>query len=147
MDVVQPHTRSRMMAGIGVKNTHPELQLRSLLFAQGFRYRLHRGDLPGAPDIVMPGRRIAIFVHGCFWHMHANCRYAKMPATRQAWWEKKLKANRGRDERAITELQTTGWRVAVVWECAIRNARDFASLQTRITSWIIGTAPFADFAG
>lgn len=146
MDVVSAETRSRMMAGIKGRNTRPELRLRKMLSRLGFRYRLHRGDLPGTPDIVMPGRRIAIFVHGCFWHMHANCRYAKLPATRQDWWEAKLKGNRLRDEKAIGGLGNAGWRVAIVWECALRLP-DGTALQTEVASWIAGSQLLAEFAG
>ena len=89
VDIVSPAVRSRMMAGIQGKNTRPEVWVRKTLHAAGYRFRLHRRDLPGAPDIVLPGRKIAIFVHGCFWHMHGGCRLAKLPSTRTEFWQAK----------------------------------------------------------
>jgi DNA mismatch endonuclease (patch repair protein) len=141
-DVVDPATRSRMMSGIQGKNTKPEMAVRRALFAAGFRFRLHRRDLPGAPDIVMPGRNIAIFVHGCFWHRHAGCRYAKLPATRPEFWKDKLGRNVERDWRAVDELLSTGWRVMVVWECAIRDKQTLASLPEELVAWIGGDVSF-----
>jgi DNA mismatch endonuclease, patch repair protein len=143
-DVVSVADRSRMMAGIRGKNTKPELTIRRLLFALGYRFRLHRRDLPGAPDIVMPSRKVAIFVHGCFWHMHAGCRYAKMPGTRPTFWKTKLGANVERDRRAIEELQALGWRVLCVWECSTRDADAAAGLQSAMSVWIESTAPLAE---
>lgn len=135
-DVVSPEVRSRMMAGIKGKNTRPEIQIRKLLFAAGYRFRLHRRDLPGTPDIVMPGKRIAIFVHGCFWHGHQGCKLAKIPSTRTDFWTAKITANRLRDRMAIDQLLLAGWRVLVVWECAVREKGSTAELMTRIHGWI-----------
>lgn len=136
VDVVSPADRSRMMAGIKGKNSQPELLVRRLLFASGYRFRLHRRDLPGTPDIAMPGRKIAVFVHGCFWHLHQGCRYAKMPATRADFWKAKLEANVERDSRAVAKLQALGWRVLCVWECSTRDAEVAAGLQVAMSSWI-----------
>lgn len=136
VDVVSPADRSRMMAGIKGKNSQPELLVRRLLFASGYRFRLHRRDLPGNPDIVMPGRKVAIFVHGCFWHFHQGCRYAKLPATRPDFWKAKLEANVERDSRAVGKLQALGWRVLCVWECSTRDAEAAAGLQDAMSSWI-----------
>ena len=136
VDVVSPADRSRMMAGIRGKNSQPELFVRRLLFASGYRFRLHRRDLPGTPDIVMPGRKVAIFVHGCFWPLHQGCRYAKMPATRPSFWKAKLEANVERDRRAVEKLQALGWRVLCVWECSTRDAEAAAGLQGAMNSWI-----------
>lgn len=127
-----------MMAGIQGKNTKPELIVRRLLFASGYRFRLHRRDLPGAPDIVMPSRKVAIFVHGCFWHMHQGCRFSKMPATRPEFWKAKLEANVERDRRAVEKLQALGWRVLCVWECSTRQADTAGGLQAAISAWIEG---------
>lgn len=138
VDVVSSAKRSQMMAGIRGKNTQPELIVRRMLFASGYRFRLHRRDLPGAPDIVMPGRNVAIFVHGCFWHMHQGCRYAKLPATRTDFWEAKLLANVTRDRRAVDELRALGWRVLCVWECATRDAVTATELQRTMSLWIEG---------
>ena len=127
------------MSGIRGKNTKPEVLVRKALTSKGYRYRLHRRDLPGAPDIVMAGRKIAIFVHGCFWHKHEGCRLAKLPATRTEFWAEKLGANVARDERAISSLNTLGWRVLVVWECSTKGLERFASLPESLTYWIEGT--------
>ncbi|MHB1669841.1 very short patch repair endonuclease [Thiomonas sp.] len=138
VDVVSPADRSRMMASIKGKNSQPELLVRRLLFASGYRFRLHRRDLPGTPDIVMAGRKVAIFVHGCFWHMHQGCRYAKMPATRPDFWKAKFEANVERDRRAVERLRALGWRVLCIWECSTRDAEASAGLQGAMGSWIDG---------
>ncbi|MDN0075490.1 DNA mismatch endonuclease Vsr [Crenobacter sp. SG2303] len=138
MDVVDARTRSRMMSGIRGRDTKPEILVRKALFAERFRFRLHRHDLPGSPDIVLPRYRVAIFVHGCFWHMHAGCRYAKMPATRTDFWSKKLRGNVERDARAMEALVAAGWRVLVVWECATRDAATRAGIGSALSSWIAG---------
>jgi DNA mismatch endonuclease (patch repair protein) len=119
-DVVTPAVRSRMMAGIRGRNTQPEVLVRRMLFAAGFRFRLHRRDLPGVPDIVLPKHQLAIFVHGCFWHQHEGCPLAKMPASNRGFWAEKLGRNQERDRQNIERLIASGWRVLVVWECATR---------------------------
>lgn len=134
-DIVDQKTRSRMMSGIGGKDTKPELALRKALHARGYRYRLHHRKLPGRPDIVMPGRRIAIFVHGCFWHRHPECRYATTPATRPDFWAQKFERNVERDAENIAALQDLGWRVAVVWECGLKPA-DFEANLNQLIDWI-----------
>ena len=146
-DVVSPAVRSRMMSGIKGKNSLPEKQVRRLLFAAGYRFRLHRRDLPGTPDIVMPGRKVAIFVHGCFWHVHQKCRYAKMPSTRSEFWAAKLKGNRDRDQRIMDKLTTMGWRVLCVWECATRDLQTLQGLGRQIADWIEGDATFGEIGG
>lgn len=144
-DIVDPATRSRMMSGIGGRNTKPEIIVRKALFAAGFRFRLHRKDLPGRPDIVLPGRRIAVFVHGCFWHAHRGCRYAKTLASRREIWEAKLAANVERDRRAINALLSAGWRVLVVWECATRSAEMRVALPELLRCWIDGSEVSGEF--
>jgi DNA mismatch endonuclease (patch repair protein) len=125
MDIVDATTRSRMMAGIRSKNTGPELTVRRYLHGRGFRYRLHTPGLPGSPDIALAKHRVAIFVHGCFWHRHALCRYATTPASNSERWEKKFAANIERDLRANMALQARGWRIIIVWECELkRNASE-----------------------
>jgi DNA mismatch endonuclease (patch repair protein) len=146
-DIVPPSVRSRMMAGIKGKNSQPEMLVRRMLFAAGYRFRLHRRDLPGAPDIVMPGKKIAIFVHGCFWHAHKGCKYFKVPATRPDFWAAKLQANVDRDQRAIEALTTMGWRVLCVWECATRRQDTVKSLEQKIVDWINGNAQCGDIGG
>lgn len=128
-----------MMSGIRGRNTKPELLVRKALFAAGFRFRLHRRDLPGCPDVVLPGRRIAVFVHGCFWHAHPGCRYAKMPATRREFWEAKLAATVERDRRVREALLSADWRVLVVWECATRSSSIRESLPELLSRWIEGS--------
>ncbi len=106
------------------KDTKPEVKVRSLLWAAGYRYRLHRRDLPGNPDIVFPGRRKVVFVHGCFWHQHEGCRRANVPKSRQGYWLAKLARNGARDAAARQALAATGWDVYVVWECALKTSDD-----------------------
>jgi DNA mismatch endonuclease (patch repair protein) len=119
--------RSRMMAGIRGKDTRPELALRSALFAAGFRYRLHERGLPGSPDLVFPKYRAALFVHGCFWHRHEGCRYATSPKTNGEFWHRKFEGNVSRDARNVALLGERGWRVAIVWECALKRSADQAA--------------------
>ena len=108
------------MAGIRSKNTKPEMVVRRFLHGQGYRYRLHRKDLPGTPDLVLPKYQAVIFVHGCFWHGH-DCRYYRLPKTRTAFWAEKIAGNRSRDEKNQRLLEAEGWRVIVVRECEIRD--------------------------
>lgn len=135
-DVVSPIKRSQMMSGIKGKNSRPEMLVRKVLFAMGHRFRLHRRDLPGTPDIVMPGRKIAIFVHGCFWHAHQGCKYAKVPSTRTEFWSAKLQGNVDRDQRAATQLVELDWRVLTIWECSTRDAEVAAGLTDALGRWI-----------
>lgn len=128
-DVHTPEQRSRNMAAIRSANTAPEIKVRRLLHARGFRFRLHRGDLPGKPDIVLPRYRTAIFVHGCFWHRH-SCRYgAPRPSTNAQFWNQKLGSNVERDRRNCRALREAGWHVITVWEC---ETRDEGQLNRRI---------------
>ena len=122
--------RSRNMAAIRGKDTAPELAVRRILHAMGLRFRLHRKDLPGRPDIVLPKHRTVVFVHGCFWHRHEGWRYATTPKTRQQFWQTKFAANVERDSRNRTDLQQLGWHVIVVWECELRQPSD---LKERLT--------------
>lgn len=120
MDIVDSATRSRMMSGIRSKDTKPEMTVRRYLHAKGFRYRLHARDLPGSPDLVLPKYRVAILVHGCFWHRHAGCRFATTPASNIERWSIKFQANIDRDAKKLASLQAAGWRVIIVWECELR---------------------------
>ena len=113
--------RSALMARVKQKNTKPELIVRHLLYSNGFRYRLHRSDLPGTPDIVFIGRKKAIFVHGCFWHRHEGCSRCTTPKTRVAFWLEKFHENIERDRRKLTELSARGWSTMVIWECETTN--------------------------
>jgi DNA mismatch endonuclease (patch repair protein) len=113
-----------MMASIRSQHTRPEMLVRRHLHALGFRYRLHRKDLPGKPDIVLPKYQAVVFVHGCFWHGHRGCRFATVPATRTEFWTAKISANQARDAAAEFKLREAGWRIAIVWECALRAKPD-----------------------
>lgn len=121
-DIVDKETRSKMMASIRGMNTKPELAVRRYLHGLGYRYRLHRKDLPGSPDLVMPRYQLAIFVHGCFWHQHEGCHYAYMPKSRPEFWNAKLLSNAARDQSNQKKLEYLGWRVLVIWECGLKHA-------------------------
>ena len=125
-----------MMAGIRAENTRPEVLVRKLLFAQGFRFRLHRADLEGKPDIVLPKHRAIVFVHGCFWHGHKNCRYFKIPSSNTAFWTRKIEGNALRDATVRSNLRKAGWRVLVVWECSTRLEDSRRSLASQLTNWL-----------
>ena len=136
-DIVDRTVRARIMAGIGGKNTKPELVLRRSLHAQGFRFRLHKRKLPGTPDLVFTQFGAVCFVHGCFWHRHEGCRRMTDPATRPIFWQTKFSANVERDRRTREDLLELGWRVAIVWECALRSERaDWTTL--RVGQWLRG---------
>ena len=119
MDVVDSVTRSRMMSGIRGKDTRPELAVRSFLHRKGLRFRLHCKRLPGKPDLVFPKYRTVVFVHGCFWHRHKDCRLTTTPKSRHDFWQAKFAANVKRDELVTERLKASGWRVLVVWTCQI----------------------------
>lgn len=120
MDVLTPEQRRLNMSRIRGKDTKPELLLRRGLHARGLRYRLHAKHLPGRPDLVFPRHHTVVFIHGCFWHAH-GCSLSKLPSTRPQFWKKKLEANAVRDSQAVDILVCGGWRVLIVWECAIRG--------------------------
>ena len=113
--------RSRNMSAIKSKNTKPEIKVRKVLHSMGYRFRLHRKDLPGSPDIVLPKYKTVIFVHGCFWHRHENCKYASIPKTRKEFWESKFKANVKRDKEIQEKIINIGWQYVVIWECETKN--------------------------
>ena len=110
------------------------MMVRRFLYAHGYRYRLHRRDLPGRPDIVLPKHHAAVFVHGCFWHAHEGCKYFRIPSTRREFWEAKLLGNRDRDRRQAAALAAGGWRVATIWECGLREGS--ASLEA-LAGWLV----------
>tara|TARA_Y100001936_G_C15629560_1_gene435832 strand:- start:13 stop:474 length:462 start_codon:yes stop_codon:yes gene_type:complete len=136
-DIVDPATRSRMMSGIGAKNTKPELVVRKLLFSSGFRYRLHNRSLKGTPDIVLKKFRAVIFVNGCFWHGH-NCHLFRLPKSRTGFWENKITSNIERDARNRKVLAEDGWRVGLIWECAVKGKTAIRpeKILAKISNWL-----------
>ncbi len=133
VDTVSPQVRSRTMAKIKSKGMKPEMQVRRLLHRLGYRYRLHRKDLPGRPDLVCPARRKVIFVNGCFWHLHSDCPKVRIPATNRQYWLTKLKRNKARDEQNVELLEANGWAVTTVWECQLQ---DMASTTERLVAFL-----------
>ncbi|MGF6128577.1 DNA mismatch endonuclease (patch repair protein) [Pseudomonas frederiksbergensis] len=131
MDIVDQATRSKMMSGIRGKNTRPEMMVRKFLHAKGYRFRLHRKDLPGKPDIVLPKLMTCIFVHGCFWHRHPGCQYSTSPSTRIEFWSEKFHKNVERDARHQDELESKGWIVLVIWECQLKRGGTGLSLLSK----------------
>lgn len=137
-DVVDQATRSRMMSGIRSQHTKPEITIRKALHARGFRYSLHPKGLPGKPDILMPKWQVAIFVHGCFWHLH-GCSLSKLPSNNAEFWENKLGGNHRRDAMTKQQLAALGWRVATIWECTVRGTSSIEklpSLLDELARWI-----------
>lgn len=145
-DIVTKHQRSLMMSGIRGRDTGPELRVRRALHRLGYRFRLHCKNLPGSPDVVLPKYKIAIFVHGCFWHFHQGCRFAKMPSSRKEFWEPKLLGNRERDAAAVAALREAGWRVLLVWECFLRESKDDAALSESLAAWVEGEHGFGELS-
>jgi DNA mismatch endonuclease, patch repair protein len=135
-DVVSKAKRSRMMAGIRGSNTKPERVLRTIVHRAGFRFRLHRSDLPGRPDLVFPKYRAAVLVNGCFWHRHRNCKYSYSPKSRAAFWRQKFRENVARDQRQTAALRKLGWRVKVVWECDLRTDKKASLTANTLTRWL-----------
>lgn len=120
------------MSRIGSRDTTPELFVRRMLHAAGYRYRLHRKDLPGKPDIVFPSRKKIVFIHGCFWHGH-RCSKGRLPKSNEAFWSGKIRNNRARDRRSTRQLEADGWKVMIVWQCEIKNP---LALEKRIVDFL-----------
>ncbi len=120
-DIKTPEERSRNMAAIRSNDTKPEMLVRRYLHAHGFRYGLHNKNLSGKPDIVLRKYKTVIFIHGCFWHGHENCKYYRLPKSNVEFWQSKVDGNRARDERVEKELQSKGWRVVIIWECELKT--------------------------
>ena len=133
-DRISPEARSENMSRIRNADTGPEMAVRRLVYSMGYRYRLHRRDLPGCPDLAFPAMRKAIFVHGCFWHRHQGCKYAYTPKSRVDFWISKLEGNRARDRKNLAELEQLGWKVLTVWECEIV---DLDLLRDRISGFLL----------
>lgn len=134
-DTVSSEARSRIMAGVKSKGMKPEMQVRRLLHGLGYRYRLHRADLPGRPDLVFPSRRKVVFVNGCFWHCHDGCPRVRIPVTNREYWIAKLERNHARDARNVALLQEQGWSVLTVWECQLR---DLPATTERLVAFLEG---------
>jgi len=132
-DISIQNSASLRMRRVKQRNTAPELIVRKILFSEGYRYRIHRMDLPGSPDIVFPGRRMIIFVNGCFWHGHENCLRASLPKTRSQYWRGRILKNQERDARSISALEKLGWVVGTVWEC---QTKDVISLKDRLVRFL-----------
>lgn len=147
-DVVSAEVRSRMMSGIRGKNTKPELLIRKGLHAAGFRYRLHSARLPGKPDLVFPKYQAVIFIHGCFWHGH-GCHLFRMPSSNTAFWQEKIAGNIARDRLAVERLEQSGWRIATVWECALKGKtrRKTDGVIADIAGWLAGGAAKLEIGG
>lgn len=134
-DRISSERRSLLMSRIAAKNTTPELAVRALAHAMGFRFRLHRRDLPGTPDLVFPKYRTVVFVHGCFWHRHSGCSKATTPKSNVEYWKAKFERNVERDIRAIRALGESGWRVLTVWECDAKQPDKIACVLAQMTSF------------
>lgn len=140
VDTLTQEARSTLMSRVRQKDTSPEVRLRKQLHAKGLRYLLHPASLPGRPDLAFPRYRIAVFVHGCFWHGH-NCRAGRLPSSNQAYWSEKIAANQVRDAHKIAELRGLGWRVAVVWECETKGSNLVRTTSTMVEIIRDGASP------
>lgn len=145
MDIVTPEQRSRNMAAIRSKDTKPEVYFRKLLFAKGYRYSLNSKTIPGHPDIYLRKYNAAVFVHGCFWHRHEECKFAYMPKSRIEFWQNKFKANRKRDFVVRNELREKGIKCLVVWECSIKKMQKDEEFQIRLLDKVVAFLTSEDF--
>ena len=147
-DIVSPEKRSLMMSSIGPKNTRPEMMVRKGLHSQGFRYKLHVSNMPGKPDMVFPRYHAVIFVHGCFWHGH-DCNLFKWPSTREEFWRIKINRNRQKDVESRAALFSAGWRVGIIWECAIKGKARLQAdeLIKKIGDWLLSGSIFQEIQG
>lgn len=139
-DVLTPEQRRKCMSSVQRKDTSPELVLRSIIHKSGLRYRLHRKNLPGTPDIVFPRFKAVLFVHGCYWHSH-GCYKSTVPKSRQEFWKKKFDANKERDVRNVEALLKLGWRVMTVWECALKGKKSLpdSDISDLIKTWLLSS--------
>jgi len=136
MDKLTKEKRSWNMSRVKSKNTKPEVLIRSYLHKMGYRFRLHAKQLPGSPDIVLPKYRAVIFIHGCFWHGHDGCKGGEIPKTRPLFWKEKIHENISRDEAAYDQLNLIGWRIAIIWECALKNKGVTNDTVYNICKWL-----------
>lgn len=147
-DTVDQKTRSRIMARIHGKDTTIEILVRKALFSKGYRYRINDKKLPGCPDVVLKKYRAVLFVHGCFWHVH-TCHIFRAPASNEKYWSEKLDRNKSRDIETTKKLMDMGWRVLIVWECALKgkNKKDFGKLIDEIETWLHGDSVRSEISG
>jgi DNA mismatch endonuclease (patch repair protein) len=140
VDILSPEMRSAFMARIRGVDTQPEIVVRKLLHRMGYRYKLHYSKLPGRPDLAFPSRRKVVFVHGCFWHSHAHCEFARIPKTRPDYWQAKFKKNKKRDKATLAKLLSLNWSALVIWECEVD---DLTSLKKRLVRFLgpVGLRP------
>lgn len=131
MDIVSSGKRSAMMTNIRSRDTRPELAIRRVAHRLGLRFRLHRRDLPGSPDLVFPGRRTVLFVHGCYWHRHSGCKFAYTPKSNVEFWQNKFQTNVARDVRVKRELEDGGWKVITIWECETKDEKMISEVLAR----------------
>jgi DNA mismatch endonuclease (patch repair protein) len=135
-DALSLEQRRQLMAKVHGKDTAIEKKVRSYLHEKGYRFRKHVAGLPGSPDIVLPKYKAVIFVHGCFWHGHSGCRKSRLPTTRHDFWEEKRRANLERDARKISELTGSGWRVAIIWQCALEKPTTLSNTMSTLENWL-----------
>lgn len=128
VDVFTSEKRSQIMALVKSKDTKPEMVVRKLLHSMGYRFRLHRKDLPGTPDIVLPKYRVVIFVNGCFWHGHENCPNSRLPKTNKGFWNEKIEKNKQRDRKNIEKLLAQGWKPMIIWSCELRDIKKLKNI-------------------
>lgn len=136
MDRLTPERRSWLMSRVKAKDTEAEMRVRRTVHSVGLRYRLHRRDLPGTPDLVFPKHRVAVFVHGCFWHRHPGCKKATTPKSRKRFWQRKFDRNVARDRKAIRDLRASGWRIAIIWECETRSKESILDRVRKIFEYV-----------
>jgi len=136
-DIYSSKKRSEIMSKISGKDTGPEIIVRKYLFANGFRYKKNVKNLPGKPDIVLPKYKAVIFIHGCFWHNHRECKKSKLPQTRTEFWENKIAGTVIRDKRNISDLAKQGWRIAIVWECGTKKKDNLKYIINKLSEWIV----------
>ena len=135
-DLLDPKQRSLLMSRVRGKNTKIEQTVRSFLHKNGFRFRKYSKSLPGSPDVILPKYSAVVFIHGCFWHGHTNCIKSHLPSTRIEFWRDKMNSNRERDQRKYNQLFNNGWRIAVVWQCSLKNKSSTLDTIDRLVNWI-----------
>ena len=134
-DIFSPRKRTEIMKNVRTRDTECELVVRKIIFAMGYRYRLHRADLPGKPDVVFPIRKKVIFIHGCFWHGHSGCARGKLPESNISFWQKKITGNKFRDGKVLRKLKNMGWQNLIIWQCQVSH-KNITRLRNRIKEFL-----------